>query len=59
MVKNIFDNFSVIVGFMVLCLAINTGLGNDVLNKFLLLVLFSMVVLNAEAFIDLIGGNKE
>ena len=57
--KNIFDNFGVIVGFMILCLTINTALGNEVLNQFLLLVLLSMVLLNAETFIKLVGGTTE
>ena len=52
----IYEKYGTIVAFMIMCLLIQTMLGNDILNQFLVLVLASMIVLNADSFIDMIGG---
>ena len=52
----VFQKYSTIVGFLVLCIVIQTMLGNEILNQFLLLVLLSMILLNADSFIKMIGG---
>ena len=52
----IYEKYSTIVGFMVMCVIIQTMLGNEILNQFLLLVLLSIILLNAEDFIKMIGG---
>ena len=56
--QTVFDNFGVIVGFMILCIGINTIFNNEVLNEFLLLVLFSIVVLNADSFVKFINPKE-
>lgn len=52
----VFEKFSTIVGFLILCIVIQTMLGNEILNQFLLLVLISMILLNADSFISMLGG---
>ena len=52
----IYDNFTTIVGFMVICVIINTVTDNETLNAFLMLILLSIKVINAKAFITLIKG---
>ena len=52
----IYEKYSSIVGFMVMCVIIQTMLGTEILNQFLLLVLLSMILLNAEEFITMLGG---
>lgn len=52
----VFEKFSTIVGFLILCIVIQTMLGSEILNQFLLLVLVSMILLNADSFINMVGG---
>ena len=52
----IYEKYSLIVGFLVICLAVQTLLGSEALESMLLLVLISMVLVNADDFIKLIGG---
>lgn len=52
----VFEKYSTIVGFLILCIIIQTMLGNEILNQFLLLVLLSIVLLNADSFVKMIGG---
>lgn len=52
----VFDKFGTIVGFLILCIMIQVMLGSEVLNQFLLLVLMSIVLLNADSFVKMIGG---
>ena len=52
----VYEKYGTIVGFMVMCVMIQTLLGNEILNQFLLLVLLSIVLLNAEDFTKMIGG---
>ena len=46
--KNFYNSFSFIIAFMILLLVFNMTLGGKFVEKFLLLVLASMVVLNSE-----------
>lgn len=52
----VFEKFGTIVGFLILCIIIQVMLGNEVLNQFLLLVLMSIVLLNADSFVKMLGG---
>ena len=52
----VYEKYGTIVGFMVMCVFIQTMLGTEILNQFLLLVLLSIILLNAEDFISMIGG---
>ena len=52
----VYEKFSTIVGFLILCIVIQLLLGNEVLNQFLLLILFSIVLLNADSFVKMVGG---
>lgn len=52
----VYEKYGTIVAFMVMCILIQTMLGNDILNQFLLLVLISIILLNADAFINMVGG---
>lgn len=54
--QEVFDKFGTIVAFLVICILIQTMLGNDILNQFLLLVLLSIILLNANDFIKMLGG---
>lgn len=49
-----FNNARYIISFCVLCVIIQLSLGQKFLEKFLMLVLFSMVILNATPVVDLI-----
>lgn len=52
----VFEKYGVIVGFLVMCIMVQTLLGNDVLNDMLLLILLSIVILNADSFVNMLGG---
>lgn len=52
----VFEKYSVIVGFLIFCIMVQTMLGNEVLNDMLLLILLSMVLINADSFINMLGG---
>ena len=45
-IKNFFNSFTFLIGFMILCIFMQMLLGKQVLYKFLWLVLFGMVVVN-------------
>lgn len=49
-----FNNAKYIIAFCILCVIIQLSLGEKFLEKFLMLVLFSMVILNADPVINLI-----
>ena len=46
--KQFYDDFTYIIGFMILCLLVLLAFGEKAERGFLLMVLFSMTVLNAE-----------
>ena len=54
----VFEKYSVIVGFLIMCIMVQTLMGNEVLNDMLLLILLSIVILNADSFVKMIGGNE-
>lgn len=55
--KNFFESYTFLVGFMVLCIFIQMLLGKNVLNKFLWLVLAGMLVTHSDTFIGILGGS--
>lgn len=54
--QEIYNDMSFIIGFMVLCLIVSMSYGNTVLKYFLLATMFSVIILNADAFITFIQG---
>lgn len=52
----IFEKFGFIVGFFVFCVIFQTLLGGKMLNEMLILVLVSVIVYNADAFVSLLKG---
>jgi hypothetical protein len=48
--KNLYQDTGFIIAFMVMIIVIEITLGNKITNKFLYLVLFSMIVLNSDKF---------
>ena len=48
--KNFFSSFTFLVGFMVLCIFMQMLFGAKMLNKFLWLVLFGMIITNVDNF---------
>lgn len=54
--KNFYNSFSFIVAFMILLLLFNMTLGSKFVEYFLMLVLASMVVVNADKFKYVFGG---
>lgn len=57
--KNFYNSFSFIISFMILLLFFNMTLGGKFVEKFLLLVLASMAVLNADKIESIFNGIKE
>ena len=52
--QDIFNNMGFIIAFLVLTLVIQIALGQEFANKFLILVLFGMLLINADDFINLL-----
>lgn len=48
--EGIYNNMSFIIGFLVLVLVVQNFFGEKGSEKFVLLILFSMVILNADKF---------
>lgn len=57
--KNFYNSFSFIISFMILLLVFNMTLGGKFVEKFLLLVLASMAVLNADKIKYVFSGIEE
>lgn len=57
--KNFYDSFTFIVAFMILVLIFNMLFGDKFVEMFLMLVLASMVILNAEKVEYIFSGIKE
>ena len=57
--QNFYQSFTFIISFMVLVIIFNMMLGSKFTEYFLLLVLLSMVVLNADKFSSIFKGIKE
>ena len=53
--QDIFNNMGFIIAFLVLTLVIQISLGGEFANKFLILVLFGMLIINADDFINLLN----
>lgn len=49
-IKNFFNSFTFLIGFMILCIFMQMLLGKQVLYKFLWLVLLGMIVVNVDTF---------
>lgn len=54
--QELYNDMSFIIGFMVLCLIVSMFSGNKALKYFLLATMFSVIILNADAFITFIQG---
>lgn len=54
--QELYNDMSFIIGFMVLCLIVSMSSGNKALKYFLLATMFSVIILNADAFITFIQG---
>lgn len=52
---DIFNNMGFIIAFLILTLVFQLAFGSEFANKFLLLVLFGMLIINAEDFIALLN----
>lgn len=59
MVKAFYKDFGFIVAFLILVLVIQMSLGNNFTNKFLVLVLFGMIILNSNNFIMFLQNSFE
>lgn len=59
MVKAFYKDFGFIVAFLILVLVIQMSLGNNFTNKFLVLVLFGMIILNSNNFIIFLQNSFE
>jgi len=58
--KEFYNSIGFILCFMLCCVGISAILGEKFLNKFLLLVLTSQILINADDFINYINGiNKK
>ena len=57
--KQYFQSFSFMVGFMITCIFMQMTLGGKFLNKFLWLVLFGMVITNHQEFIKTVQAMTE
>lgn len=57
MIENIYNNMTFIISFLILALVLQMFAGNKVLERFLLLVLLSMIIVNSNKFIDFITNS--
>lgn len=57
--QNFYNSFSFIIAFMILLLLFNMVFGGKFVEYFLMLVLASMVVVNAEKFKSVFNGIQE
>lgn len=57
--QNFYNSFSFIIAFMILLLLFNMLFGGKFVEYFLMLVLASMVVVNAEKFNSVFNGIQE
>lgn len=57
--QNFYNSFSFIIAFMILLLLFNMLFGGKFVEYFLMLVLASMVVVNAEKFKSVFNGIQE
>lgn len=57
--KNFYNSFSFIIAFMILLLLFNMIFGGKFVEYFLMLVLASMVVVNADKFNSVFNGIQE
>lgn len=57
--KNFYNSFTFIISFMILVLVFQMVLGSKFVEWFLLLVLASMVVVNADKFSKIFEGLQE
>ena len=57
--KNFYNSFSFIIAFMILLLLFNMVFGGKFVEYFLMLVLASMVVVNADKFNSVFSGIQE
>lgn len=55
--KQFYEDFSFILGFMVLCLLVLITFGEKAERSFLLLTLFSMVILKADKVTEFMDSN--
>lgn len=55
-IKSFTQTMPFIISFLITTLLINMSFGNKVSNQFLMLILFSMVILNSDKFTKFIGG---
>ena len=53
--QRFFEDFSFIIAFMVMVLIISMAAGKEVTNKFLALVLFSMVIVNSDKIVSFLN----
>lgn len=56
MIENIYNNMTFIISFLVLALVLQMFAGNKVLERFLVLVLFSMIIINSGKFVEFISN---
>lgn len=57
--KNFYNSFSFIIAFMILLLLFNMVFGGKFVEYFLMLVLASMIVVNADKFNSVFSGIQE
>lgn len=57
--KNFYNSFSFIIAFMILLLLFNMVFGGKFVEYFLMLVLASMIVVNADKFNSVFNGIQE
>lgn len=57
--QNFYNSFSFIIAFMILLLLFNMLFGGKFVEYFLMLVLASMVVVNADKFSSVFNGIQE
>ena len=54
--QELYNDMTFIIGFMILCLIVSMSAGNKALKYFLLSTMFSVIILNTDAFITFIQG---
>lgn len=53
-----FNNFTILVSFLIFCIFIEMLLGREMLEKFLWLILFSVIIINSKNFVDFMKSDK-
>ena len=54
--QEFYNKMGIIIGFLVLMFLLQSFAGDDTASKMVLLILFTMIMLNAETFTNYLGG---